>query len=253
MKRKPLIGVNLDYYPAGSPRHHPLIDHHEIGVAHSPYAHHVINTKYLSAIESAGGVPVLIPHAFSSIADYTDLVDGFLFTGGLMDIPPDAYGEEIHSDKLYLECRRASFDLELGKAALETGKPVLGICSGLQLLTVLTGGTLHQHVPDVYPSNIDHFAFYDREQYVHDITIKKDTKLHRIMGIEHGAVNSAHHMAVKSTGPSTTVTAHACDGVPEAIECAEHPFLVGVQWHPEFLAGPHFKLFEALVGAAGSR
>ena len=249
MARKPVIGLNLDYFPAGQ-GNHPLLKDVRVGIGHSPYPHHVINLKYHLAVEAAGGTPIMLPHAFESIASYIDLVDGFLFVGGLMDIPPQAYGEEAQTDTLYLECQRANFDLTLGKAALDSGKPILGICSGVQLLNVLTGGSLYQHIPNHFPSNINHFCFYEREVYVHDVHITQNTKLHSLTGVDRLAVNSAHHMAVKTVGEGMIINATAPDGVPEGIESTQHDFVMGVQWHPEFLTGPHGNLFNALVDAA---
>jgi putative glutamine amidotransferase len=249
MSRKPVIGINLDYYPAGQ-ADHPLLQNVRVGIGHSNYPHHVINLKYHLAVEAAGGVPIMLPHAFESIDQYVELVDGFLFVGGLMDIPPEAYGEEADTDTLYLDCQRTSFDMTLGKRALESGKPILGICSGVQLLNVLTGGALYQHIPNHFPSNINHFCFYEREEYVHEVHLTENTRLRDIAGVDRLAVNSAHHMAVKSVGAGMVINATAPDGVPEGIESTTHDFVMGVQWHPEFLTGPHGNLFSALVKAA---
>lgn len=248
--RKPIIGVNLDYYPNGGMPAHPLI--HGRGYGYSRYAHHAITHNYLASIEKAGGVPLGLPHAFSAIDTYVNMVDGFLFTGGLLDIPPHYYGEEVTSDTLYNEDQRARFDIELCQKALATGKPILGICAGAQLLNVVTGGTLYQHIPDHFTaSDIEHFDFERKHEFVHPVTITPGSKLYGIVGGTDFQVNSSHHMAVKGVGKNTRVVATAPDGVPEAIEVTNHPFALGVQWHPEFFHnGGHLSLFEALVKAA---
>jgi putative glutamine amidotransferase len=249
MARKPVIALNVDFFPAERPDR-PSRQRVQMGNFISPYAHHVLNHKYPASVAAAGGTPVLLPHAMESIDDYVAMADGFVFVGGMMDIPPEAFGEEPQTDTLYLDPERTNFDFTLGRKALESGKPILGICSGVQLINVLTGGTLYQHIPNHFPSNINHFCVYDREEYVHDVHLLPHSHLRRIAGVERLAVNSAHHMAVKTVGEGMMINATSPDGVPEGIEATGDRFLMGVQWHPEYLTGPHGNLFHALVQAA---
>ena len=248
---KPLIGINLDYYPDGATPSHPLLDGNASAPAYSPYAHHVINFNYVRAIEQAGGVPIAIPHGFSSITAYINLLDGFVFSGGLIDLQPEVYGEARKTDTLYRQDQRARFDIELMRLALESQKPVLGVCAGCQLLNVVRGGTLYQHIPDSFQaSEIEHFDYHRRHDYVHPVNLEKGSHLERIFGCSDLQVNSSHHMAVKDAGRGLKITAHSPDGVPEGLECTRQSFVVGVQWHPEFFRdSAHQKIFNALIQA----
>lgn len=248
---KPLIGINLDYYPDGATPSHPLLDSNASAPAYSPYAHHVINFNYVMAIEEAGGVPVAIPHGFSSIQRYVEMLDGFVFSGGLIDLQPEVYGEALETDTLYRQDQRARFDIELMRKALESRKPVLGVCAGSQLLNVVRGGTLHQHIPDSFPdSDIEHFDYHRRHDYVHPVHFDEGSRLAKIFGSDTLQVNSSHHMAIKDPGRGLKITGRGPDGVPEAVECTEMPFVCGVQWHPEFFRdSAHQKIFNALIEA----
>ncbi len=248
--RKPLIGINLDYVPDGGrpPSFlNPAISQPCPG--YSTYAHHALNLAYVESIEKAGGTPVLLPHALSSIHDYVALCDGFLFTGGRIDLHPKHYGEDLTSDTLYFDDTRATLDLALARAVLDADKPALGICAGQQLLNVVMGGSLYQHIPDHF-SGLEHLEATRKHEFVHKVRIVEGSRLNGIVGATEIRVNSSHHMAVKTPGRGVIVNAHATDGVPEGIECTERKFVVGVQWHPEFFDGEHLALFRALVAAA---
>ena len=253
--KKPLIGINLDYYPDGATPSHPLLDENASAPAYSPYAHHVINFNYVLAIEKAGGVPVAIPHGFSAIERYVQMLDGFVFSGGLIDLQPEVYGEALKTDTLYRQDQRARFDIELMRKALKSGKPVLGVCAGSQLLNVVRGGTLHQHIPDSFPqSDTQHFDYHNRHDYSHEVSFEGGSKLRDVFGQKTLGVNSSHHMAIKEPGRGLKVTARAADGVAEGVECTDSPFVLGVQWHPEFFRDTaHQNLFNALVKAVKAR
>ena len=168
--KKPIIGINLDYFGDGITPSHPLLG--DIFMAgsgcHAPFARHIINYNFVLAVEQAGGIPLIMPHAFSAMEHYIDMVDGFMFIGGTIDLPPETYGEEPTTETLYIQDQRARFDLELMRRALRTKKPILGICAGAQLLNVVRGGTLHQHIPDAYKeSEIEHFQFTKLTVAVH--------------------------------------------------------------------------------------
>ena len=251
LQQKPLIGINLDYYPDGATPCHPLLGENASAPAYSPYAHHVINYNYIRAIEEAGGVPVAIPHGFSSIVHYVGMLDGFVFSGGLIDLQPEVYGEAQKTDTLYRQDQRARFDIELMRLALESRKPVLGVCAGSQLLNVVRGGTLHQHIPDSFPdSDIEHFDYHRRHDYVHQVNFEPGSRLADIFRENTLQVNSSHHMAIKAPGRGLNITARSPDGVPEGLECEDLPFAMGVQWHPEFFRdSAHQRIFNALVTA----
>jgi putative glutamine amidotransferase len=133
---------------------------------------------------------------------------------------------------------------------VERNKPVLGICGGEQLLNVVLGGTLIQHIPDRIPGALEHEQKNARTEPGHEIAIVPATLLHRIAGVEKAAVNTAHHQAVAKVAPGAVVNATTSDGVIEGIELPAHPFCLGVQWHPEYFVSPiDKKIFDAFVAA----
>ena len=144
----------------------------------------------------------------------------------------------------------SSGDWHNTKAMLDRDKPVLGICGGQQLLAVVLGGTLIQHIPDSITDALAHEQPNPRNEPGHDVAIAPDTMLHRIIGDELIPVNSAHHQAVKDVPSPIVVDAVAPDGVIEGIEDPRYKFCIGVQWHPEFHISPaDVRLFAAFVDA----
>lgn len=213
---------------------------------------------YVRSVERAGGLPLLIPpladHGW--IAPALERVDGVLFVGG-EDIDPRVYGEEPLPAHEPLPEGRGAFDLALAQAVLDRRLPVLGICYGSQLLTIVGGGALWQDLPAQVAGALEHGGrFPDLPQ--HPIDVAKGSRLREILGADRIVVNSAHHQAAKRLGQGWLATAHAEDGVIEAIERADGGhFALGVEWHPELMteAPEQRRLFEALVRAAreGSR
>ena len=218
-------------------------------------------TDYPDSVERAGGVPLLIP----PLADEADLrevlkgVHGIVLTGG-DDIDPAAYGQEWHEKSTPIFPRRQNFDLRLVPIVLEMGLPTLGVCDGHEEINIALGGTLHQHVPDVYGMQIIHargkeLARRGEERY-HNVSIEPDSMVAEITGKTRLEVNSIHQQAIDRLGEGLRVTARSIDGVIEAIEYAdrrEKPFILGLQWHPERLSAnrpDQLALFEALVRAA---
>jgi putative glutamine amidotransferase len=134
---------------------------------------------------------------------------------------------------------------------LDQDKPVLGICGGEQLINVILGGTLIQHIEDEVAGSVLHEQPNPRDEPGHLVRVTPGTLLHRLTGADQLSVNSAHHQAVKDVGPEVAVNAIAPDGVIEGIESKIHRFCLGVQWHPEFLIhGGDAKLFSGLIAAA---
>ena len=127
---------------------------------------------------------------------------------------------------------------------------MLGICGGMQLLAVALGGTLHQHIPDALPGALPHEQEGPRDRPGHDVAITPGSRLATIVGTPRLAVNSAHHQAVATAGSRLTVNATAPDGVVEGVEDSAETFVIGVQWHPEYLISPGDRaIFHALVAA----
>jgi putative glutamine amidotransferase len=148
--------------------------------------------------------------------------------------------------------RRTAFEYAATKGALAGGIPVLGICGGQQLLNVVLGGTLIQHIPDEVADCVAHRQPNPRNEPGHAVRVIAGTLLHRITSAATLAVNSAHHQAVKEGGPGIIINAVAEDGVVEGIEDPRHRFCLGVQWHPEFeINEADRRIFRVFVEVAG--
>jgi putative glutamine amidotransferase len=182
------------------------------------------------------------------------VVDGILFSGG-RDLPPSFYREaEIHDKTETLAPERATAEIALAAAAIESGLPVLGICMGCQLINVALGGSLFQDIPSEIGTAINHGRDDAGDKPVHTVRLEAGSRLHAIAGLGEMPVNSTHHQAVKALGRGLTAVARADDGVVEAVELPGR-WVLGVQWHPERLrdTGKHMALFRALTAAALSR
>lgn len=229
MTPRPLIGVPTQTLQA--------IDGIPEGLPHS----WVMNHRYFSALTFAGAAPVMIPllaNEKDALRSTYDRLDGVFLAGGV-DVDPASYRE----DKLDV-CGRTDPDrdrveLLLAKWAIEDGKPLLGVCRGLQLINVACGGTLLQDVEHDNPRGMKHDYFptqgYARDYLAHDVDLVPDTETARIFMAERIQVNSMHHQGIKSLGDGLIVSVKAPDGLVEGIEGAFDGFVIGVQWHPEML------------------
>ena len=144
------------------------------------------------------------------------------------------YGQEITSDRVKTNDERAKFELALTKAAINRDMPVFGICNGLQVINILFGGTLIQHIPDNHSSDINHEQPAPKHVPTHRVILEEGTLLSKLSVSNDIEVNTTHHQAIDKVGAGLTVSAKAPDGIIEAIESANHKFLVGVQWHSEY-------------------
>jgi putative glutamine amidotransferase len=203
----------------------------------------VLPYSYVGHVMAAGGRAVLLPPDDRD-GGIVARLDGLLLTGGA-DIDPGQYNQDPHERTVTRPDRDAG-ELTLLRAAMDRDLPVLGICRGMQLITVAAGGALAQHLPDV----VGHGGHQPEPGMFgdHTITVRAGSVLAGILGT-HAVVNSYHHQSVLDPG-GLRVTAHASDGVVEAVEDPTRRFLIGVQWHPEEL--PDGRLFEAFVRAAAA-
>ena len=173
---------------------------------------------------------------------------GLVLPGG-GDIDPEWYGCPRHPRTKNVSHRRDRFELTLLRAALEQDIPVLAICHGMQLLNVLLGGTLDQHLSD-QADRLDHDRDRPRAEPVHDIRVKDGSLLAGILGASEAPVNSHHHQGLEKVAPRLEEIAWSGDGVLEAVQMEGQRWVLGVQWHPEAMAAVHNlqkRIFSAFV------
>lgn len=207
--------------------------------------------SYVTAIEQAGGSPVLIPSVESNLANIDrilDGIDGLLLPGG-SDLDSDLYGQEAHRENDQPLRLRDDLEIALTRRAVDRGIAVYGVCRGMQVINVALGGTLEQHLDDrldMTPHRDEVGTFTG-----HEVVPVVGTRLVDIVGAEEFSIRSHHHQAVSVLGEGLIPSAWAPDGVVEAIERPGAGFVLGVQWHPEQdLPGGGHKLFEAFIEAA---
>ena len=214
---------------------------------------------YMRAVERAGGVPVLIPLLAgrdvradeAALRRLLDVVSGVVISGG-WDIDPGLYGQEPHHALQKIDVRKDETERRLAGMLLEDVKPVLAICRGAEMLNVAAGGTLHQDVSLAVEKPLKHDHHTATMGAVHSVRIEPGSRLARIVGATELRVNSVHHQCIARLADRFVPTAHAPDGVLEAFEDPSHPFMLGVQCHPEDLAheAPFAALFAAFVETA---
>jgi putative glutamine amidotransferase len=244
---RPLIGVTTQTLQAieGIPRELPTS--------------WVMNQQYVHALDLAGGVPVLVPLLADrpeTLRAIYEHLDGVLVPGGV-DIDPARYGTAAHARLGRLDPARDTTELMLARWAIADEKPFLGLCRGLQVLSVALGGTLWQDIADERPDSVKHDYFpgqhYQRDYLAHDVDVQPDSRLGESLGAGAIAVNSMHHQGIRELGQGLVPTAIASDGLVEGAELRGRGFAVGVQWHPEMFASgaPSVgTLFEDFVAAA---
>ncbi|HKQ25635.1 MAG TPA: gamma-glutamyl-gamma-aminobutyrate hydrolase family protein [Burkholderiales bacterium] len=212
---------------------------------------YTLPAEYLDAVRRAGGVPVLIAPGESRVEAILEVIDALILSGG-GDIDPSRYNGKRHETNYAIDQERDTHELELGRRAIDMGKPTLGICRGAQILNVVQGGTLIEHIPDEFGESVLHRA-PPREPVTHGVKIKTGSRLAKILGLDQFDATSWHHQALRGAAAGFEAVAHAPDGSIEAIEMPGHPWLIAVQWHPELSAASdpvQQKLFDAIVEQA---
>jgi putative glutamine amidotransferase len=213
---------------------------------------------YIASVEQTGARARVLEVSESARQVLAE-VDGVLLTGG-GDVDPVFYGEDRHPLTHDAEPGRDEFEIDLARRAMNDNVPLLAICRGAQVLNVAAGGTLVQDIPSAVETDLAHAVNEPKNHDCHDIDIVAGTRLSDVLGGSAAAacscrVNSRHHQSVGRAGSGLVVSARAADGVIEAIEKPEHPFCIGVQWHPEnfWESGEFRPLFEGFVKAAKQR
>ncbi len=218
----------------------------------------VMNHRYYVAVAAVGGAPFMIPlledeEALRALYERLDA----LFIAGGVDVDPASYGEDRHDLCGRTDPSRDRVELLFARWALRDGKPILGVCRGMQVINVALGGTLVQDCGEFHPGAIKHDYFpgggYERDFLAHSVVLEENTRLREAMGAREVQVNSMHHQGVRRLGEGLVPSALAPDGLVEALEVADERFVVGVQWHPEMLIDNDpatRRLFEAFIDAA---
>ena len=235
--KKPLIGITLDSEESGD---------------YSKFPWYALRQNYLDSIYAFGGIPFPLFHNIQSIGELSDKLDGLIITGGNFDINPKLYSKNNLRSGI-IKSKRTEFEICIFEKFFKIKKPILGICGGEQLINVACGGTLIQDIKSEKPSSINHEQQKPRNKTSHVIKIKEDTKLYEIIKKNEIFVNSAHHQSIEVLGEKLIECAKAEDSIIEAIEHIEHPWCIGVQWHPEFLITPSDKLlFKHFISSASN-
>lgn len=219
----------------------------------------VMNQRYSRVVASSGGVPVMIPllDDDDGLRALYDLLDGVFIPGGV-DVDPSTYGESPLPTCGRLDPARDRVELQFARWAIAEGKPLFGLCRGLQIVNVALGGTLYQDIAAQRHDAIKHDYFptagFSRDHLAHPVTISSGSRLDALVGAPSLGVNSMHHQAVKDLARGLVTTAVAPDGLIEALESSGEQFVLGVQWHPESLTerDPRMRrLLSGFVQAAG--
>lgn len=224
--QKPLIGLTMDFSPGSDTR--PIARGQDI--CYQPIAY----LRYLQR-DDCVAVQIGTPTDNGSVTDLIERLDGLILTGG-DDVDPAAYGETPLSDRWRCDAVRTRFETALVQEALRQQKPIFGICRGHQMLNVALGGTLIQDIPSQVEEALQHRSPNRPLWNHHSVEIAAGTMLYRILGQTSLQVTTSHHQAVRQLGRTLALSAHSSDGMVEAIEKSDQPFVLGVQWHPEGMA-----------------
>ena len=233
---KPVIGILA--HPTLWERNHSIL--------------HTCGENYLFSVEKAGGIPLVLPiyNDPESISRYAGMCDGYIIPGGI-DVNPLTYGENPHALTGMSRQDYDQFEIDMIHAVMEKKKPILGICRGIQIINVAFGGTLYQ---DVSLHSKDTFRHQQAETMPGGVSHKVLIENPSILGSLYGSelyTNSYHHQAIKDLGSGLKITARAEDGIIEAVEAEDYPFLLAVQWHPEVFVKCENKvmlpIFEKLI------
>lgn len=210
---------------------------------------------YLRAIRAAGGIPVILPLEVpeEDLIQLAETCDGFLFSGG-PDIHPFYFGEQTQAHCGNVSLKRDRMEMALLAAVMDRKKPILGICRGIQLINIALGGDIYQDLPSQFPED---FPLAHQQPFLyttpaHTVEVADGSLFHKITGAASLEVNSMHHQAVRRVSPKLTACGYAQNQLVEAVEMPGYPYLIAVQWHPEYLWPEDeaaMKLFQSFVDA----
>ena len=193
-------------------------------------------------IMSGGALPVMVPSPTGDTArgdvgfdDYAQWLDGLVLHGG-SDVWPGSYGETPLQERWNGDRNRDEYEIALVRAFANAGKPVFGICRGLQLINVAFGGTLYQDIPTQRPQALVHRDAVAYDLHFHDLAVEPGSRLDALLADQTSRkINSVHHQGVKDLATGFVVEARCpVDGMVEAIRHTGAAWVAAVQWHPEF-------------------
>lgn len=220
----------------------------------------VMNHRYFTALAAVGAAPVMVPliEEESALRGIYDDLDGIFLAGGV-DVDPLIYDEPRSELCGNTDVVRDRIEVRLAQWAQAEGKPLFGICRGMQIMNVAAGGSLWQDTTEYFPGAIKHDYFptagFARDHLAHEVRIVAGTRLHELLGAAVVHVNSMHHQGLKDVAAALTPSAFAPDGLVEAVEVPGETFCMGVQWHPEMLVDTDpgtRRLFDEFVAAAAA-
>ncbi|MCW5588395.1 MAG: gamma-glutamyl-gamma-aminobutyrate hydrolase family protein [Legionellales bacterium] len=209
---------------------------------------------YIRAVRAAGGIPILISPGLLEVGELLNLIQGVIFTGG-SDVNPDLYrAPSKHPALEKINHERDNAEWELAEAVLKKRLPIFAICRGAQLINVLQGGSLHQHLPDVYGETILHRG-ENCKPVTHQVQLHSPSILSNAYQCEAFEVHSWYHQSIDQLGQNLRVVGSCGDGVIEAYDMPDYSWLLGVQWHPELSAASdplQQTLFDLFVKASSN-
>ena len=211
MREKPVIGITVS------------LDHGRLIRQGQDYLY--VRRTYARAVQRAGGHPILLSPDLEPDA-VAEICDAVVISGG-DDVPPSWYGEEATEKSVLESSERLDWDRRVLEVYEQTGKPLLGVCYGMQMMNVHFGGSLHQDIRSFKADALDHGG--GGRLTHHDISLFEGSALYSALGSA-APVASIHHQAVNRVAAGFRVVARSEDGIVEAIERGN---LIGVEWHPE--------------------
>lgn len=235
----PFIGVLLDWQEEGT-------------FSSRPY--YALRQLYFDVITECGGIPFGLPYDKAHLDDYVSHIDGLFSPGGNYATPNHWYleGEETTYD----DSPRSEYEVAVIKAVLDAGKPVLGICGGMQVMAAAFGARMTSDLHKFYDTDINHKNGCPADEFAFDVEITPDTLLSSIVKTDQMKVNSAHREAIVTVPDQVKISAVSTDQIIQAIEIPEYRFALGVQWHPEFFVKDskgqpgHRQIIDAFIKAS---
>jgi putative glutamine amidotransferase len=246
MPKPLLIGVSARIYHPGSQGNLPGVFTKTLHYLEQSVAHWVLSGHAMAVMIPAVTKDSIVQRSDLDLHDYAAALDGLVLQGG-NDVAPESYGEQPLAPEWAGDAVRDRYEIELIDAFVQAGKPVFGVCRGLQLLNVMFGGSLWQDISTQVAGAREHRMLGAYERHLHEVAIEPGSRLAALYsGAARGTVNSIHHQGIKDLAPGFVVEARCPDdGMIEAIRRIDGGgYVAAVQWHPEFHEPGHPEHFD---------